>query len=102
MNETDKKVLNKAISNLIKNREFLGFQLTFLKDALTFKDYSDICDEYSAVDEEITIEQIKKEILVLFDSTERVFDVDEISVMLNCEINDVETALNEILGVHNE
>jgi hypothetical protein len=93
----DTVLLNKVISNLLKNREFLGYQLDFECGTITEEEFNKIVDYYLKPNEKCDLIEIKKQILNLMHLTDRSFTSDELSVMLNCDIDQVEEILKGVL-----
>jgi GTP-sensing pleiotropic transcriptional regulator CodY len=92
-------ILNKSITFLLRNREFLGYQLDYKSGNITEEEFNSIVDDYLKPPEKIDLIELKKQILLLMKITNKTFTSDELSVMLNCDIDEAEKALDLILLV---
>lgn len=91
-------LLRNIIKSLLKNRDFLGYQLSFHKGNLTEDQFDIIKDKYlKPPDNTWNTETLAYNALALMKNTSLVFDADEISTMFDCEIDVAENVLSLII-----
>lgn len=89
--------LNKAITQLLKNRDFMGYQLDYKSGNIKAKEFQAITKKYLTPPEKVDLIYLKKQIMLLMKVTDKTYNSDELSVMLNCDIEEVEKALDSII-----
>jgi hypothetical protein len=90
-------VINKTFSYLLRNREFLGHQLSHKIGNLTDEAFEKIIQEYLPPTIKYNLDELKDEIKLLMDVSALVFDAEQLSVMFNCEIDDAEQILTAMV-----
>jgi hypothetical protein len=84
-----------VISSLLRNRDFLGYQLSLYQKNLSKKQFDKISKEY-LVHNDYDVNVLASNIYSLIKNTERDYNADEISTMFQCDIDVAEDALTKL------
>ena len=95
-------LLKRCSTNLLLSREFIGHQMSFYKGNLESDEFDEISAKYLIPCQKADLKTIEGEIVALFVFTDRVYDVEELSTMLNYEIDDCSKALENIIKECND
>lgn len=93
-------VINKTLSLLLRNRDFLGHQLSYKIGNLTDEEFEGLIQEYLPPTIRYDLDELKSEIKLLMDISALTFNADQLSVMFNCEIDDAEQILTALVKNH--
>jgi len=96
-NDLQLPLLPDIISNLLDNRDFLGYQLSFCKGNLTESQFEEIKHEYLTSIKTYDVNNLAYYVLLLMKNTSIVFDADQISTMFKCDLDVAEEALAKII-----
>jgi hypothetical protein len=93
-------VINKTLSLLLRNRDFLGHQLNYKSGNLTSQEFEELISEYLPPTIEYDLDELESEVRLLMDISDLTFNSDQLSVMFNCEIDDAERILTALVQDH--
>ena len=89
-NVLENDIFIEVIANLLSNRDFMGLQLDLAYRNVTTEEYLVLCDKYLNCEGTKNIKTKVKFLKEIFD-----VDAETLSVMLNCEMKEVEDVLKE-------
>ena len=90
-------VLNRVISNLIKNRDYLGLQLNFEFGNITNEQFEESEMDFLSENESLNPSLLKEDVDMLIKLSNRVYNAEEISTMFNCSFEIAEKTIDLIL-----
>jgi hypothetical protein len=90
-------VFNKVITNLKKRKEHLALQLSFEFGNMSEEEYNKQEEKYLADAEDVSIQELKQAIDILFSFSNVAMDSEELSEAFNCRIDTAEEALQRLL-----
>jgi hypothetical protein len=90
-------IINKTLSLLLRNRDFLGHQLNYKSGNLTDKEFEELIQEYLPPTIEYNLSDLDNEVRRLMYISGLTFNADQLSVMFNCEIDDAEQVLTALV-----
>lgn len=91
-------LLNQVLTNLLKNRDFLGIQLNYEYGNITEQELSALVKQYLSSQVTYKTEILKRNIELLSYLSDKAFDSEELSIMFNCDINQAEEALDLLIN----
>lgn len=89
-------VVDEAIQALVESREFLGFQLAYAQGNISEEEFGKHISAYLAEKSKIATEDLSKKISTLYSVLSKPLDSETLSVMFNCEVEDIEQALSNL------
>lgn len=90
-------LLQTVISNLIRSRDYLGLQLNLEFGNIDEKEYEQLELAFLVEQSEVDPENLKNDINMLINLSNRVYNSEEIATMFNCSVDKAEKALNILL-----
>jgi len=97
-NRNDLLLLQHVIVSLLRNRDFLGYQLSYSKGNLSDTQFDVIKQEYLKPNNICDVDTLMENIIYLMKNTEMAFDADQISTIFNCDIDIAEDALTKTIS----
>jgi hypothetical protein len=88
---------NTVISNLLKERDYLGLQLDLAFENISEDDFLAQEKTYYLQKLDNKLEDLKGKIKMLFGLSNRAYDAEELSVMFNCDVSEAEQAIEALL-----
>jgi hypothetical protein len=95
-------LLQRIITNLLERRDNLGYRIDYLNGVIPFYEWRNIDLKYNKFETNIDRKVLKKDILDLFEMTNRVFDSDELSIMFKIDMDLIEDIIQEIVNESNK
>jgi hypothetical protein len=90
-------VFNKVITNLKKQKEHLALQLNFEFGNMPEEEYNKQEEKYLVDVEDVSTQELKQAIDILFSFSNVAMDSEEISEAFNCRLDTAEEALQKFL-----
>jgi hypothetical protein len=90
-------VFNSVITNLKKQKEHLALQLNFEFGNIPEEEYASQEEKYLVEAKDISVQELKRYIDILFTFSDVVMDSEEISEAFNCPLDTAEEALRTLL-----
>jgi hypothetical protein len=94
--QQDMSLMRNVISALFRNRDFLGYQLSYYKGNLTKKQFDIVKKKYLVPNNVCDVNILANNVYTLIKNTELNFDADKISTMFQCDIDVAEEALTKL------
>jgi hypothetical protein len=90
-------VFNTVITNLEKQKEHLALQLNFEFGNVPEEEYASQEEEYLVEARDISVQELKRYIDILFTFSDVIMDSEEIAEAFNCPVDVAEEALQSLL-----
>jgi hypothetical protein len=90
-------VFNKVITNLKRQKEHLALQLNFEFGNMSEETYNEQEEKYLVEAEDVSAQELKQAIDILFSFSNVAMDAEEISEVFNCRLDAAEEALQAFL-----
>jgi hypothetical protein len=90
-------VFNKVITNLKNQKEHLALQLNFQFGNISEEEYNKQEEKYLVEAEEVSTQELKRAVNILFSFSNVAMDSEEISEAFNCRLDTAEEALQLLL-----